>query len=105
VPKSHLNSLNDQLRLGSTIHSLIEIASSVFDSFPHRTVAQYENHFIFIFKTLSKTLFIFLWNGGENEPPFKEIYSHYAEKVIRNYSYQLDMPINVLDFRPTNWLN
>ena len=97
----NLNNSNRNLVVGSTIHSLIEIANELFKSSPHRCVVEYEKHSIFIYKTLSKTLIIFLWE--KKEPPFKEIYAHYAEKVMRNYFYKIDMPINYSEFNPNEF--
>ena len=95
------SSVNDILVLGSTIHSLLEIAHEFFKTENSKFIADYETHRIFIYKTLSKTFFIFLWD--KTEPPFEKIYLHYAEKVMGNYLYKLEMPIKNSTFDPKKY--
>lgn len=96
-----LTSSNESLVLGSTIHSLLQLSNEVFTSTTSGLLVEYENHNIYVFTTLSKTFFIFLWD--KSEPPFQAIYLHYAEKVMANYLYKVDMPINNCNFNPTTY--
>lgn len=92
---------NDLLVMGSTIHSLFQIANEFFQEETNKFIAEYENHSIHIYRTLSKTYFIFLWD--KTEPPFQKIYLHFAEIVMTNYLYTVEMPIVETNFEPKKY--
>ncbi len=104
--KSTENKINSLIILASTIHSLNELTRNIFDIYDFSQVIEMKNINIYIYRTLTNTMFVFSVSKEYKTPVFeifKNVYKHYCDSVLINPFYQLEMPINCKKFNPEKY--
>lgn len=101
-----LQNENYMMVLGSTIQSLNQISSSVMKTETSFSFVEYQNKSIGTFRTLTGISFIFICDKVDLKSlktVFFRIYRDYANIVLADPFYTIEMPIQNKGFDPTRY--